>query len=68
MEHLGEPGLEALTMTKPLFRGVCASTATPFTADGRPDLPRLGPQLEPEHCRRLAVILRDLGYRVEDRA
>ena len=55
-------------MTKPLFRGVCASTATPFTADGRPDLPRLGPQLEPEHCRRLAVILRDLGYRVEDRA
>jgi 4-hydroxy-tetrahydrodipicolinate synthase len=38
--------LEELTMAKPLFRGVCASTVTPFTADGRLDLPRIGPHID----------------------
>ena len=33
-------------MAKPLFRGVCASTVTPFTTDGRPDLPRIGPHID----------------------
>jgi len=33
-------------MPKPLFRGVCASTLTPFGPDGRPDLARIGPHID----------------------
>ncbi len=33
-------------MPKPLFRGVCASTLTPFGPDGRPDLGRIGPHID----------------------
>lgn len=33
-------------MSKPLFRGVAASTVTPFAADGSVDLSRIGPHVE----------------------
>lgn len=33
-------------MPKPLFRGVAASTVTPFAADGSVDLSRIGPHVE----------------------
>ena len=33
-------------MPKPLFRGVCASSVTPFRSDGALDLDRLGPHLD----------------------
>lgn len=33
-------------MPKPLFRGVCASTVTPFRADGRVDLARIKPHID----------------------
>ena len=33
-------------MPKPLFRGVCASTLTPFRPDGRLDLGRIKPHID----------------------
>ncbi|MCY2938477.1 MAG: dihydrodipicolinate synthase family protein [Planctomycetota bacterium] len=33
-------------MAKALFRGVCASTITPFGADGKPDLGRIRPHID----------------------
>lgn len=33
-------------MAKPLFRGVCASTITPFGKDGQPDLARIKPHID----------------------